>query len=1194
MVSTVLTIPSIIAVQANDITKPDAPTIDSIYNNEKVGAITIGWTRVTDAIKYRVYGYDYTDLSQTTNEQELGITYELIFTDNTLPHDRSKKKRYKVTSIDAWDNETDILDEDAVKYYPLDSSDPPYLISLNPWDIDNTAPVQTLGTGEYNCTLSALTNGSIKISWIAFTDTQSDVAGYNIWRFSGTQTHLDKILIGTVGTKNILEYTDATTIDGIVYHYFVTAFDGSGNESLTSNNDVNWQSITSNNTINPSSPIGLTATGGSGRIDLSWIASSDSDNIVKYEIQKTEDSGTLPDQTGVTSTQIKLDSNASSVDDYYNNKRIYVSTDEGQDRLITDYVGSTRIATVSAWTTQPVERDNYYIDWHCLENYIVTIADIAKIYGNTKEYNAIYDLNKDGVIDLYDLTLCSQQGGVITVPNTDDLYSYSNTNSYSEYNVTDTKSNIYKWRYRVRAINSTSNPSDWCTLDYMPSLVNYYPSNGHLPGTPDKPTVTALYDGSIKITWLKPTTTEEFIQYYLIYRREVTRDELGNDISLGNSTFGNSGFGNVGYSVSDSVCVANISAPSLEYIDTYLERYKEYKYSVVAIEFDGNKSERSEDSDGVFATDKIAPDIDKVDNVNLSLTATGIFGAIKLTWNEVDGENGETYEIWRCLGEIVNEVEQVVSGETYSKIATINGSANNELSQNSFIDSAPESNIVSTYFYKIKAVDSWGNHFKTDGITENFTTAVSATSKDHYDSGIVVSSATFVIGIEGVHKTADYYVPITELTSAQIKINEVIGMLPEVGGNITLLQGNYHINERILLPSNINFILQQGATIYTDIIVDDIITVFQNADTTNGNENIIIQGGSIKYTNGVITSSKTYPWGIRFFKVNNFTIKNMTIGGVQNAHGGICLDNCTEVDITGMTFNLLATSISITYGDTFKINKNNFIDSINYCELNYCDNSIISDNIFINSNITYVPIHGLISCTLCDNINIINNIINYSFMDGIYLNQCTKININLNKIKNSCEHGIFLYFCNICTVNNNEIEGSGGNVRYGGDDLYSNIFLNGCTNSKLQTNTCRIGDCIIKSGILPSQTGLSLNQIKLDSTASTIDDYYLNYSIFVSTDGGQNRPITAYNGTTKICTLLTNWTTQPVENDTYNIQGRPQYGINISNSSCVNTLVSNNVCFNSGVTKGINNISTSTLSGAGNIVNNGTWSLSFS
>lgn len=55
------------------------------------------------------------------------------------------------------------------------------------------------------------------------------------------------------------------------------------------------------------------------------------------------------------STTITLDASASAVDDFYNNQRISIvaGTGVGQGRIISDYNGTTKVATVSSWATNP-------------------------------------------------------------------------------------------------------------------------------------------------------------------------------------------------------------------------------------------------------------------------------------------------------------------------------------------------------------------------------------------------------------------------------------------------------------------------------------------------------------------------------------------------------------------------------------------------------------------------------------------------------------------------------------------------------------------------------------------------------------------------------------------------------------------------------------------------------------------------
>ena len=54
-------------------------------------------------------------------------------------------------------------------------------------------------------------------------------------------------------------------------------------------------------------------------------------------------------------THITLDASASAVDDFYNNQALWIvaGTGVGQGRIVEDYVGSTKVATVATWATNP-------------------------------------------------------------------------------------------------------------------------------------------------------------------------------------------------------------------------------------------------------------------------------------------------------------------------------------------------------------------------------------------------------------------------------------------------------------------------------------------------------------------------------------------------------------------------------------------------------------------------------------------------------------------------------------------------------------------------------------------------------------------------------------------------------------------------------------------------------------------------
>lgn len=88
-------------------------------------------------------------------------------------------------------------------------------------------------------------------------------------------------------------------------------------------------------------------------------------------------------QAGAATT-ITLDSSASAVDDYYVGCYVNITNDtptnaRGQARVITDYVGSTKVATVATWGTNPSSSSTFEVlatpDW------IQRLADVNAISG---------------------------------------------------------------------------------------------------------------------------------------------------------------------------------------------------------------------------------------------------------------------------------------------------------------------------------------------------------------------------------------------------------------------------------------------------------------------------------------------------------------------------------------------------------------------------------------------------------------------------------------------------------------------------------------------------------------------------------------------------------------------------------------------------------------------------------------------
>jgi hypothetical protein len=173
----------------------------------------------------------------------------------------------------------------------------------------------------------------------------------------------------------------------------ITAINGGANPYLTTSitsamlNQLNWtQSADTMFIVHPDLAPAKLVRGGS---DASWtISTVIFDNVPKYAFNldsHTNNSETLTPSavsgnitltttsskhdTGTAqagaSTTITLKSASSSTDDYYNGLYITITggTGTGQIRIIEDYVGSTKVATVDrVWTTTPDSTSTYSIN----------------------------------------------------------------------------------------------------------------------------------------------------------------------------------------------------------------------------------------------------------------------------------------------------------------------------------------------------------------------------------------------------------------------------------------------------------------------------------------------------------------------------------------------------------------------------------------------------------------------------------------------------------------------------------------------------------------------------------------------------------------------------------------------------------------------------------------------------------------
>lgn len=109
-------------------------------------------------------------------------------------------------------------------------------------------------------------------------------------------------------------------------------------------------------------------------------------------------------------TSITLDAGASATDDIYNNHWVRISsgTGSGQIRLVTDYDGTTKVATVSGWSTQPDNTSVFQIVEICVSEAKSNLL-VGRATTGTDWCALAYDLNGDTLdqVDTIDPAGCT-------------------------------------------------------------------------------------------------------------------------------------------------------------------------------------------------------------------------------------------------------------------------------------------------------------------------------------------------------------------------------------------------------------------------------------------------------------------------------------------------------------------------------------------------------------------------------------------------------------------------------------------------------------------------------------------------------------------------------------------------------------------------------------------------------------------
>lgn len=315
-------------------------------------------------------------------------------------------------------------------------------------------------------------------------------------------------------------------------------------------------------------------------------------------------------------------------------------------------------------------------------------------------------------------------------------------------------------------------------------------------------------------------------------------------------------------------------------------------------------------------------------------------------------------------------------------------------------------------------------------------------------------------------------------------IQAAIDDLPSTGGTVFVDAGTYTITSSITIPSNVSLI-GEGKSSKIFLAANSNVDLIQNADTTLGNENIIIENLEIDGNSANQAATPEYSC-IYFYKADNCKIRNCfihdTISLGTSDHRGCCvfLDDSDNNQISGCTLygggydNITIRNAShgnIVYGNTShdavlssgvqssKTTKNGIaIAYDNIVKGNVCydnnNNGVVfhfTSNCIADSNICYgngqIGVHLVEGCHNC----IATSNVCYGNADGIRFQDGSSDNciIANNNCFSNTRYGIDLLGSDIVVVGNHCYNNTTANIRDGATRTLS-LLNYGYTGDKLQ------------------------------------------------------------------------------------------------------------------------------------------------
>ncbi len=420
----------------------------------------------------------------------------------------------------------------------------------------------------------------------------------------------------------------------------------------------------------------------------------------------------------------------------------------------------------------------------------------------------------------------------------------------------------------------------------------------------------------------------------------------------------------------------------------------------------------------------------------------------------------------------------------------------------------------------------------------------------------ITSSGLVVTNIDFTNATNTNLLA-TNITSSGLVVTDIVSTNVTNSNLLTtnITCTNSIISNLSVTSSTISNLVNTNVTVSNAILTNATITSITNSNLLN----TALTSGGARITNDIYIGGDQYISGVANYTSDNDSVINL----YDNLNfKRFSLDkNMSSHDFSVSRYDSLGNELEKTFGISYSTGVITFNNTI-------VSSSILSASMVVNGGISIKTSRSAQSesdggaLTIAGGVGVGSNL--YIGGDVFMKSTTQSVDVSTGSLiikggvaisKNLNVLGNTLIFGNL-TVNGLTTSIDTTNTVIKDNLLVLNSGPAGSNDSGIiitryqQDNDTDSGDVVNTTDplsiVIPAQTGMSSTQIKLNSSASEIDNYYTNWWVKVSSGFSNNqvRKITSYSGSTKIATISSSWTTQnPSGGDQLKIYNKPIVGL---------------------------------------------------